>query len=74
MSDSFLLRVKRLFHYINSKFNALFIEIMTRNELLNATIIRLHTAFIRVSEVTQKVHRSFQESTTVFISTFKDNR
>lgn len=74
MQDSFSFRVRRLFHYINNKFKAIFIEITTRSELLNTMIGYLGSAFSRVSGVMQKVHRSFQESIAVFVSTFKDNR
>jgi methyl-accepting chemotaxis protein len=71
---SFNLKIKRLFHYVNSKLKSLIVEIISRSELLNITIVYLNNTFGRVSETMQRVNLSFQKSTKVFVDTFKTNQ
>lgn len=72
--DTFTLKVKRLFHYINTKFNTILFESISRCELINTTTLYLNETFTRVSEVMKKIQVSFHESTKFFMATFKDNR
>jgi methyl-accepting chemotaxis protein len=72
--DTFTLKVKRLFHYINTKFNTVLFESISRCELINTTTLYLNETFTRVSEVMKRVQVSFHGSTAFFMDTFKDNR
>ncbi|MDR2518033.1 MAG: methyl-accepting chemotaxis protein [Spirochaetaceae bacterium] len=72
--DTFTLKVKRLFHYINTKFNTILFESVSRCELINATTVYLNETFTRVSEVMKKIQVSFHESTKFFMAAFKENR
>ena len=72
--DTFTLKVKRLFHYINTKFNTVLFESISRSELINATTLYLNETFTRVSGVMKKIQVSFHESTKFFMAAFKDNR
>lgn len=68
------LKSKRFFHYLNSKIKALTFEIVSRSELLNVTISYLNENFSRVSEIMKGVNTSFQESTSLFIESFRKSK
>jgi methyl-accepting chemotaxis protein len=72
--DTFTLKIKRIFRYINDKFKSLMFEITARSELLNVTITYLNDAFGRISSVMGRVSSAFQESSKVFVSTFTDSQ
>ncbi|MDR1220416.1 MAG: methyl-accepting chemotaxis protein [Treponema sp.] len=72
--DLFSHKMKRLVHYINSKFKIMVFEIISRSHMLNATIIYLHDTFIRVSDVMRNANDSFQKNSEVLTSVAKDNQ
>jgi methyl-accepting chemotaxis protein len=71
--DLFSLKMKRLIHYINSKFKIMMFEIFTRSHMLNTTITYLHDAFNHVFGVMQKSNVSFQKNSEVLTIVAKDN-
>ncbi|GHU23193.1 hypothetical protein FACS1894164_07090 [Spirochaetia bacterium] len=56
-----ILRIKRLFHYINSKIKVMSFEILSRIELLNVTIHYLNSTFSHVSDVMNHAWSSLQK-------------
>jgi methyl-accepting chemotaxis protein len=72
--DKFSHKMKRLFHYISSKFKTIMFEIISRSHLLSATIIYLHEAFTRVSDIMKKTNLSFQKNAEILIAVSKDNQ
>jgi methyl-accepting chemotaxis protein len=66
--------MKRLIHYISSKFKIMMFEIISRSHMLNATIIYLHNAFTRVSQVMKRTNHSFQQNSEVLVKVSKANQ
>jgi methyl-accepting chemotaxis protein len=66
------LSARRTLHYFNSKLKALTFEIVSRSELLNVTINYLNKSFRGISEVSQQVNGSLQESNSSFRKSFDD--
>ncbi|MDR2149533.1 MAG: methyl-accepting chemotaxis protein [Spirochaetaceae bacterium] len=72
--DSFSYRMKRLVHYITSKFKIMMFEIISHSHLLNSTIIYLYDVFSRISNMMQKTNASFQKNSETLVSVSKDNQ
>lgn len=72
--DKFSHKIKRLVHYINSKFKITMFEIVSRSHKLNGTIMYLSNAFNYVSQVMKKTNVSFQENSAVLLEVSKGNQ
>jgi methyl-accepting chemotaxis protein len=66
--------MKRLIHYITSKFKIMMQAILSRCHKLNATIIYLYDAFNRVLQVMQKTNTSFQKNSEVLVEVSNNNQ
>jgi methyl-accepting chemotaxis protein len=72
--DLFSHKIKRLVHYINSKFKIMTFEIIARSNMLNTTIVYLHNSFNRISDVMKKSNMSFQKNAEVLADVSKNNQ
>jgi methyl-accepting chemotaxis protein len=72
--DRFSHKMKRLVHYITSKFKIIMFEIISRSHMLNTTILYLYNAFTRVSDMIKKTNASFQKNSEILIGVSKDNQ
>jgi methyl-accepting chemotaxis protein len=67
-------RTQRLLHYADSKLRALSFEIVSRSELLNVTISRLHQSFVPVSDRMKQGTVEFKKSAGEFLSSVTENQ
>ncbi|MDR1325335.1 MAG: methyl-accepting chemotaxis protein [Treponema sp.] len=67
-------KLRRLFHYVESKLKSLVFEITSRSELLNYTIIYLKDSFGPVSDYMMKGTESFKRSTGEFLESFTESQ
>lgn len=58
------------FHYLNSRFKASIFEIVSRSELLAATVRRLNERFLGTSDLMRRVSGSLKASVEAFSKTF----
>jgi methyl-accepting chemotaxis protein len=72
--DRFSHKMKRLVHYITSKFKIMMFEIISRSFMLNTTISYLYNVFIHVSDMMRKTNASFQQNTAILINISKNNQ
>jgi methyl-accepting chemotaxis protein len=72
--DLFSHKMKRLVHYINSKFKVMVFEIVSRSRMLNSTIAYLHNTFNHVSSVMGNANASFQKNSEVLVNVSKDSQ
>jgi methyl-accepting chemotaxis protein len=72
--DMFSHKMKRLVHYINSKFKIMVFEIISRSHMLNATIVYLHNTFTRVSDVMKNANASFQKNSEVLTGVAEESQ
>ncbi|MDR2094070.1 MAG: methyl-accepting chemotaxis protein [Treponema sp.] len=72
-ADTIGYKMKRLVHYINSKFKTTMFEIVSRIQILNVTINYLYGAFNRISGIMKQAADSFQKHSAFLAGTVKDN-
>jgi methyl-accepting chemotaxis protein len=65
---------RRTLHYLNSKFKASIFDIVSRSQLLSATVGGLNERFLGMTDLMQRVSASLTASLQAFATTFNESR
>lgn len=65
---------RRTLHYLNSKFKASIFDIVSRSQLLSATVGGLNERFLGMTDLMQRVSASLKASLEAFATTFNESR
>jgi len=66
-------RLRLAVHYLKSRFEASIFDIISRSELLSATVRGLHERFTGMTELMGRVNASLKSSVEAFSSTFRES-